>query len=111
MLLLGDGGRVVTAALALTGLQRVVVALHFDGAGGQQHVMSPERVPVDLRRLRLQLFRIGVFPGFGRRGQIDHLDVRDAGLPQGQVGVGQLQLLHVVDGDSGVVGLLSREKT
>lgn len=80
--LLGYGGRVVRVALALTGLQRVGVALQLDVARGQGHVMRPLRVPVDLRRFGLELVRVEMLAAFRRGGHVDDPYVRDAGLPQ-----------------------------
>lgn len=93
-------------ALALTGLQWVAVALQFNMACGQGHVMCPLHTPVDLWHLGLNLVWIKMFPGFRWGGHVGDLDVWDAGLPQDLLRVGQLQLLHVVDGNSSIVGLL-----
>lgn len=108
--LLGHGGRVLPGVLALTGLQWVEVVLQIDGALGQRHVLRLTHVAVDVFFLDLWLFRIRMFAALCWRRHIDHFDVWDAGLPQGQLCVRQLQLLHVIDGYSGVEGLLCGEQ-
>lgn len=104
--LLCDGGCMMSAALTLGGLQRVIMALQLIVVGGQRHVIRPVYVPVAFRHLGARLVQIGPFAGSGRGGDFGHLDVWDAVLRQGQLRVGQLQLLHVVDGDSSIKGLL-----
>ena len=107
------GGRVLRPPLAVAGSQRVVVALRLDGAHGQGHVVRPVRAPAGLcLRPGVGLVRHG--PGASaascRGGQVGHLDVGDAGLPQDQLRMRQLQLLHVVDGYGGVEGLLGSKR-
>lgn len=83
--LLGESGRVVRAALTLTGLQWVVMALQFNMVHGKGHVICRVYVPIDLRRLGVQPVRVGMFAIIVLQGHVDHLDVRDAGLPQDQL--------------------------
>lgn len=108
--LLSYSGCVVCDALTLGGLQRVVLALWINVARGQGHVVWRVHFPIDLHRLGVKFVWIKTFVVCGRRGgQVAHLDVWDAGLPQDQFWVGQLQLLHVIDGDSSVNSLLWSE--
>lgn len=103
--LLGHGGRV--RAMTLRGLQRVTVALEVDMAQGQRHVIGrPGRLAVGLCRLIAALVALDVFVRSGRGGHVRHLDVRDAFLPDDQLRVGLLHLLHVVDGYGSVERLL-----
>lgn len=83
--LLCDGGCMMSAALTLRGLQRVIMALQLIVAGGQRHVIRPVHVPVAFCHLGARLVRIGAFAGSGRGGDFGHLDVGDAVLPQGQL--------------------------
>lgn len=108
--LLGHGGRVLRGVLALTGLQWVEVVLQIDVARGQRHVLRLAYVAVEVFLLGLRFFRIRMFATLCWRRHIDYFDVWDAGLPQGQLCVRQLQLLHVIDGYSGVEGLLYGEQ-
>lgn len=109
--LLSYGGRVVPVALTLSGLQWVEMALQFNLARGQGHVMRPLYFPVHLHRhVLVQLVWIQTFAALCWGGHIDHVDVWDAGLPQGELWVGQLQLFHVVDGYGSVKGLLWGEQ-
>lgn len=105
--LLGHGGRVCT--LTLRGLQRVAVALQVNVAQGQRHVIGCGHLGVGLSRLSAALVAFDVFARSGRGGHVRHLDVRDAVLPDDQLRVGLLHLLHVVDGYGSIEGLL-REK-
>lgn len=108
--LLSYSGCVVCDALTLGGLQHVVLALWFNVCRGQGHVIRPVYCPIDLRRLGVRFSWIETFVVRGWwGGHVAHLDVWDAGLPQDQFWVGQLQLLHVIDGDSSVKSLLWSE--
>lgn len=72
--LLSYSGCVVGIALALAGLQWVVVALQVNMVGGQGQ-----------GRRGLSLVWVGVFAVFGWGRHVDHLDVWDAGPPHGQL--------------------------
>lgn len=81
--LFGHSGRVVVVCAALTvTLQWVVMALQFNRARGQGHVMCAGYISIDLRHLRVQPVLVAMFAVVDLRGYVDHLDVRDAGLPQ-----------------------------
>lgn len=105
--LLSHGGCVVCVALALAGLQWMDVALQVDVARGQRHVVLP--FLDHLSGLGLRPVQAQVFAVFRGGGHINDFDVRDAGLPQRQLCVSQLQLLHVVDGNSCIIGLLEHK--
>lgn len=106
--LLGHGGCVRT--LTLRGLQRVTVVLQVDVAQGQHHVIGPGPQDVGFFRLSAALVAFDMFAQSGRRRHIRHLDVRDAALPDGELRVGLLHLLHVVDGYGRIKGLLPKKK-
>lgn len=102
--LLGHGGRVRT--LTLRGLQWVTVALQVNVAQGQRHVIGSGH----LSRLSAALVAFDVFARSGRGGHFRHHDVWDAVLPDDELRVGLLHLLHVVDGYGSIEGLLPRAK-
>lgn len=104
--LLGYGGSVLRHAMTLGGLEQVVMALGFNVAAGRGHVVGAVRFPVAVRRRGSELVGIETLAAFLGGGHVGHLDVWDAGLHQDQRRVGQLHLLHVVDGQSSVNGLL-----
>lgn len=83
--LLGHSGRVRGGAGLTLTLQWVVMALQFNRARGQGHVMCPLYIPVDLHPLGIQPILVGMFAVIDLRGYVDHIDVRDAGLPQDQL--------------------------
>lgn len=83
--LLGYGGCVVGAALALRGLQLGEMALQLTVAAcGQGHVVGAVCIPIDLCPLWVEFVWLKVFAGFFGGGQVHHPDVWDAGLSQDQ---------------------------
>lgn len=108
--LLSDGGCRVGAAVTLRGLQRVVMALQFNGTLGQRRVTCARYFPVAVWPRGVTLVWVETFAGFLWGRHIGHLGVWDAGLPQDLFWVGQVHLLHVVDGYGSVEGLLWTER-
>lgn len=102
--LLGDGGRVLGAQVALHGLQRVAVALQVHVVRDQGQEVRGRHFLAASRRFWIEIPAV-LFRG----GHVRDLDVGDADLLQGPVRMSQLHLLHVVDGYRSVNGLLGTD--
>lgn len=96
------GGRVVGSQVALHGLQRLVVALQAHVARGQGHEICAGYFFAIFHHFGIEI------PAIYFRG-VGDLDVGDAELLQDHVGMSQVHLLHVVNGYSGVKGLLGTD--
>lgn len=102
--LLSYGGRVVGSQVALHGLQRVVVALLVHVAHRQGHEICAGYFFAVFHHFGIEIPAV-----FVRGGRVGHHDVGDAELLQDHFGMSQVHLLHVVNGHSGVKGLLGTD--
>lgn len=73
-------------------------------------MIGSRHLDVGLFHLSAALVVFDVLAQSGRGRHVRHLDVRDAALPDRELRVGLLHLLHVVDGYGGIKGLLSRRE-